>query len=210
MLDILNLTVHVEQGIDVDHIIDIIKLFEQTPVFVFSQSTAPVSHFDQAYSAHKKILENTCVVGNLKPITTGYTHNSYIDTYSKEQLEIFKNNIVVASKNYNIKPKGIKHFGSIMALTYDNGLVKEYPAYKLITEGLNSFIGWNCGIGTNSLNIVYDKIYRGICQQGGALHHITDSDISFAQDDIICELERCTCSGDLFEKKVNFRVKDWK
>ena len=209
LLDILNLTIHVEQGIDVDHIINIIKLFEQKPVFVFGQSTAPVSHFDQAYSAHKKILEHTCVVANLKPITTGYRHDLYIDKYSPEQLEILKNNIIVKSVNYDkVKPTGVKHFASIMLLTYDNGVIKKYPSYKLIAEGLNSFTGWNCSIGMNSLNIVYDKIYRGICRQGGVLKHITESDISFATDEIICKLERCSCASDLEEKKVKFYTKD--
>ncbi len=205
LLDVLNLTIHVEQGIDVDHIINVIKLFEQKPVFVFAQSTAPVAYFDQAYLAHKKILENTCVVANLKPITTGYSHDSYIDDYSSSQIEILKKNIVVKSLNYNkIKPLGVKHFRSTMSLTYDNGLVKKYQPYSLIAEGLNSFTGWNCSIGMNSLSIVHDKIYRGMCKQGGILNHITDQDISFASNEIICNLDRCSCAGDLLEKKVRF------
>jgi organic radical activating enzyme len=204
LLDVLYLTVHVEQGIDVDHIIDIIKLFEQKPVFVFSQSTAPVSHFDQAYLAHKKILKNTCVVGNLKPITTGYRHDSYIDRYSEDQLEILKNNVSVKSLNYDkIKPSGVRLYAAQMMLTYDDNTRKIYPPHKLISAGLNSFKGWNCSIGINSLTILYDKVYRGVCREGGIVHQISDADISFKSTEITCGLDRCTCAADLLEKKIN-------
>lgn len=204
VLDTLFLTVHIEQNPDVDHLIDIVKLFQHKPVYVLAQCTAPVGVFDKAYNAHKKILQESVVCSSLKPINVGIgTHESFIQSYTEEQSNILKANDFVKSNNYsNLKMHSTLPSGSNMHVTFSDGSSENVSCYNLLTNKLNSFQGWSCSIGIDYMIINYDKIYRGVCKEGGIVGSIYDENIGFQESTIICKRQRCTCLGDLGENKV--------
>jgi organic radical activating enzyme len=204
VLNTLYLTIHTEQNPDIDHLIKLIKLFEKKPVFVLAQSTAPVNIFNEAYAAHKKILESTAVCASLKPINTGHKHLSFIDKYTDEQLEILKANGLIKSENYRgTKAEPTNWHGSDLEVTYSDNSTSVMSAHRILTTKQNTYQGWDCSVGMDYLTIIHDKAYRGICRQGGSIWSIYDDNIGFMMEPINCKSERCTCLADLSENKID-------
>lgn len=204
VLNTLLLTVHVEQNPNIDHIIDIVKLFQSKPVYVLVQCTAPINVFNEAFSAHQKILQKSVVCSSLKPINIGTrTHTSYIQKYTSEQLGIFKTNEFVKSDNYNqLKTHPSVSTGSPMKITYSDNSTEVSSCYNLLSSGLNSFQGWDCSIGIDYMVIDYDKIYRGVCKEGNVIGTIHDEITEFQKTTVVCTKQRCICLSDLGENKV--------
>ena len=204
VLDTLFLTVHIEQNPDISHLIDVIKLFQDKPVFVLAQCTAPAHVFYRAYEAHKTIMKSAVVYSSLKPINKGYEHDKFIEDYTTEQEEILKINGFICSENYdNLKTHKIVFQGSEnMKMSYSDNSSEIFTCYNLLTTGNNAYQGWNCSIGIDYICIVYDKVYRGVCRVGGVINSIYDENIGFCTDTIVCSKQRCTCMTDLGENKV--------
>jgi hypothetical protein len=71
-------------------------------------------------------------------------------------------------------------------------------ANNLMRRGLYAFFGWECFIGTDSINIRFDgTVYRGACKVGGPIGHISDPDLALPQDSVICDNRRCECLSDV-------------
>ena len=202
VLDTLYLTVHVEQNPDINHLVEVIKLFQYKPVFVLAQCTAHV--FDKAYTAHTQILNESVVFSSLKPINKGYEHDAFVEKYTNEQTEILKVNGFISSINYNqLKTHKKIYSGSRnVKIEYSDNSSEITTCYNLLTTGNNAFQGWQCSIGIDYICIVYDKVYRGVCRVGGVASTIYDKDIGFQTENVICTKQRCTCLTDLGENKV--------
>lgn len=71
-------------------------------------------------------------------------------------------------------------------------------ANNLMRRDFYAFSGWECFIGTDSINIRFDgTVYRGACKVGGPIGHISDPDLVLPTDSVICDNRRCECLSDV-------------
>ena len=66
----------------------------------------------------------------------------------------------------------------VMGTDGANDEVKFERANNLMRRDFYAFSGWECFIGTDSINIRFDgTVYRGACKVGGPIGHISDPDL---------------------------------
>jgi len=81
--------------------------------------------------------------------------------------------------------------------------VEEKNSHSLLIGGQTNFFGWHCYIGVDCIYISYDgSIYRGVCCAGETIGNISDSDIKWPNDTIICPYNVCSCSADIRIRKA--------
>lgn len=196
VLTTLFVTVHAEQNANIDHIIEIINLFEKKATFVLAQCTAVPKYFDTALSFYNTLIDKACCKVSMKLINSSTTLD-----YTNEQLNKIKDDIVVPSKLYHRKTLPDITYAGKMKVTFSDNSTKVNYAHALIAEGINKFEGYNCSIGIDSLNIRYDTVYRGICREGGRIGSINEP-ISFMTETVTCTKYACTCGTDYHEFKI--------
>ena len=198
LIDNLIIGVHVEQSIDLDYILKIIKLFDRGPITVFCYVTAPPSHFDQALAAHKRILtEASWVMSFLKPIFVGWESDNHLADYTDEQLSILQRNVMIKDSVYK---KEIVTYPEVIELHMSDQSVQMVYPYTLLAQGLNQYKGWECDIGQNAIIIDHTKIYRSLCRVGGVIGDAQEH-VLFVKDSVICPNDRCVCGHGLQENK---------
>lgn len=71
----------------------------------------------------------------------------------------------------------------------------------LTSKRLNSFRGWNCFAGVDTLEIEIDgRVYRGSCGNGGEIGSLF-GEINFPSEHTVCEKNWCLCLEDLTTRK---------
>lgn len=205
VLNRLYLSQHSEMEPDPSHIIEVNDLMQATDCLVSIFVTAPSDKqtFNLALKNHYLILEKANTISHLKPISD----LENFQEYTKDQWDIINKTLYSKSKKFIIN-QGIKnrylssipwHTGQVTMTFSDFSTETNYPQY-FIEKKLHNFENWQCDIGKNSLVIEYDKIYRGICKEGGILCKISDP-ISYAENAIICKKNSCNCSSDFYSNK---------
>ena len=106
------------------------------------------------------------------------------DFYSQQELDfIAQANTDVAWNNVGVWTKTSEYH--------------EINTDLLVSTDQNSFTGWQCWAGVDSLYIDYDqKIYRGTCLEGGAIE--TNN---FVDQPTTCSLRWCVCNTDIAVRK---------
>lgn len=108
--------------------------------------------------------------------------------YSKEELE-FLNNFVNKNKWQNIK------------LHLPNKQI-ELNTDDLKSKNLNSWKGWQCYIGIDSIYIQHTgEVFRGNCMQGELIGKIGEK-LNWPTEPILCPLKWCTCNNDMIVRKA--------
>lgn len=73
---------------------------------------------------------------------------------------------------------------------------------ELKSKNLNSWEGWKCFIGVDSLYIQHDgTVFRGNCLQGKALGKLGQT-IDWPKKPVTCAIKWCTCNADMVVRKV--------
>lgn len=71
-------------------------------------------------------------------------------------------------------------------------------ANDIIKHKLNSFEGWTCNAGLESLMINWDgEVHRATCRVGGSLGNIYDGSFKAPNQPITCTRKWCTCAADI-------------
>jgi organic radical activating enzyme len=200
LLDCLNLTVHVEQSANIDHLIAVINLFKTSSTHVYVQCTATLEYFDETLLAFNRIKKETSSILNLKSITNT---KGLID-YNQSQLTILKSNSVILSDKFYEKPHSSEMtYYTSMILEYSDGTRREHKPHTMVATNNNKFFGWKCSVGINYINIMYDKIYKAMCKQDGVISTVYDTNLSFTSEYTVCLKSQCLCPTDLLEDKYN-------
>jgi organic radical activating enzyme len=197
LVDYLIISAHTEQNCSADHLINVINLFKNS--FTLCNVSCIPEYFEKTIHNFHMIMDNADCLLSLKPIIINHTEDCFLD-YTTEQLRVIKSNTHVRSKNYTKKMPGYKH-ESLIEVEYSNNYKFTSTSQRLIINKTNQFLNWKCSIGTEYLNIVHDKIYRGKCSAGGPIGTVYDN-IGFVDDWIICPFDRCVCSTDFEETKI--------
>ena len=73
--------------------------------------------------------------------------------------------------------------------------------YKIGKTKQNNFKNWKCAVGIDTMRIVGNNIYRGVCGMGDVQYSL-DDDFKFSDDFIVCNTDRCFCTTDLITTKI--------
>ncbi|WP_218568325.1 hypothetical protein [Nocardia otitidiscaviarum] len=73
------------------------------------------------------------------------------------------------------------------------GSVSVLTPAQIIDADANHWPGWTCRVGTETLWIRFDEIYRASCRQGGPLGSIFDSHPNLPVDSVTCTAASCNC-----------------
>jgi len=204
ILNILPLSLHLHQGADLEHFKKIISNFNGTKTVVMIYIMCDINFFNECVSALEE-LKSFNVLLSMRGVIIG---GELDKKYSLEQLEILQKNSLVIGENFN--KKNILNNNEIN-LSFSDGSNKIMkPPDIQSSPGLNRFIGWECDIGKDLLDIKYDLIYGGMCQVGGPIGTIYvggpigtiyDSDIKWKLDSVICDNNVCNCATDIMQPK---------
>ena len=140
------------------------------------------------YKKNKKYFDNISTeqrITDKESIT-----NERLDRYyTKDQLEFLK-----------------EHQNSTMwqdTKVYYESHTEETNSATLLTNRLTNFLGWYCYIGIDSIYIDHDGlIYRGNCQAGKHIGHVSDSKIQWPKEPITCPYNICSCQTDIRIRKI--------
>ncbi len=136
---------------------------------------------------------------DVKPLRIDFGSKLY--DYSFEQLEIFKQPYRKSSNMPHVENVGM---GSKFLLSDNTEVAIRYQ--DLITKKENSWLGWKCWAGVDIISIKQDGSIQigGACavvQKGLSNKLITDADIVFPTDPVICNQEWCSCGPDMETRK---------
>jgi len=71
-------------------------------------------------------------------------------------------------------------------------------ANDIIKHKLNSFEGWSCAAGLESLMINWDgEVHRATCRVGGSLGNIYKGSFTQPKNTVVCTRKWCTCVADI-------------
>jgi len=84
-----------------------------------------------------------------------------------------------------------------MGLWHGSDQYQEINTDLLKSLGKNQFQNWTCYAGVDNVYVDFDGcIYRGICQEGGRIGHISDW-TEFATQPVTCSRNHCSCNQDI-------------
>jgi len=197
-LDQLYITYHSEQTNDYQHVANVLNIFHNEPTETICLITHIVLSIDLAFEAGHFMQENTGATTIIKGMSTPDIYKDY----STEQLITLKksNSLFGNLKKYKRKNNvPVKHMiDSALLITYDDGSTKIENPQTLMKNQENYFLGWKCDTGRNFMRVdSMDKIYRGVCGEGGS-----STEIKFTEDYMICNRNKCFCTTDLISTKM--------
>lgn len=121
-IDFISITVHPEQHADINHLTQVINLFDDTQTHVIANITCPVPYFNQAVMAFDEIYKNCSIIPALQQINDSFRMTSY----SESQLEIllsYSNKPILSHhrKTKSSIPKNHQYSAGITQITYNDG-----------------------------------------------------------------------------------------
>jgi len=201
-LDHLYITYHSEQTSDYKHIVDVLNTFHSEQVNTICLITHTATSIDLAIEARKYIEEHTGSTVLFKAMIIG-DYDIY-ELYNTEQLIEVKRSwsfgVNRRTKTPPLYPDSHKMVG-MLSVTYDDGSVKRIDPQHLLKSKQHTFINWNCEVGMDTMRIVVDEVFRGVCEVGGKQYSLDDN-ISFSTEGITCSKRLCTCTTDLVTTKT--------
>ena len=113
-------------------------------------------------------------------------HNIFDDMrYDGKDLEWILQQDATAKPNCRIDDAKVMH---------SNDIIKKH---------LNTFLGWQCRAGLESLMINWDgEVHRSTCRVGGSLGNIYAGNFVAPNEPITCDRNFCTCSADIPLTKI--------
>jgi len=201
-LDYLYVTYHSEQTDDYKHIVDVLNMFHDEPIQTVCLITHSVTSVNLAIEARTYIEQNTGTLILFKAMMLG--DFDIFATYTNDQLNEVKKSYSFGinrnTKTQHAFPKKYEMVGKLL-VTYDDGSNKIVDSQYLLKNNQNNFINWNCEVGIDTMRIVVDEIYRGVCEVGGKQFSLQD-DFSFSNNSIKCTKTKCVCNTDIVTTKI--------
>lgn len=113
---------------------------------------------------------------------------NYEEYYSKDELK-YLDNYIPRNNWQNIK-------------LHCTNKQLELNTDELKAKNLNTWQGWKCYIGIDSLYVQHTgEIFRGNCMQGAPIGKIGEK-LNWPSDPIVCPIKWCTCNSDMVVRKA--------
>ena len=179
-----------------DKVKNIIELFETKDVKFVLRKIMPLIENEKGFIKKGdyqriSVAEKTFIEDKLIKKKSRSSENMdlrYKDYYSEEEL------------NFLSTYENIKQWQNIKL--YSKNEILETNTDTIQTKNLNSWKGWQCYIGIDSLYVQHNgMVFRGNCMQGESLGQIGE-DIVWPKKPISCPVDRCTCNADMVIRKA--------
>lgn len=154
--------------------------FENQEEFVKKSDDEHIKISKEKNFIEGKLIKKVLVTENLDA-----RHQSY---YSKEELDFL-------STYENIEQwQNIKLYSKNEIIETNTDIIK--------SNDLNSWKGWLCYIGIDSIYVQHEgTVFRGNCMQGESLGQL-GKNINWPKKPLICPVSRCTCNADMVVRKI--------
>lgn len=113
-------------------------------------------------------------------------------TYSQDQQHRLDTALAVEDDSARADSLGTVLKGNLV-LEYHDGHRRTVTALQLINEDLNHWPDWDCAIGTQTLLVRFDEVWRAACRVGGLVGSIYDEEISLPTQAVSCTARSCNC-----------------
>jgi len=200
----LSLSYHNEQTTDYNNIADIMNLFLNSETETVCEITHTKNNISQAIEAYNYLMNNTGGILDIK----GMNINEYdiYDLYSADELSIIKHASYTYGKLVNIKnkstiPNNLRLAPGIL-VTNNLGITTDMNVQLLMKNKLNKFLGWECQVGKDFIDINFQTISRSVCGVTGPSGHVDDLRYNFSNKSVICTKVTCECFHDLLTTKT--------
>ena len=200
----LALTYHAEQTDDYNNIANIMNLFLNFETETVCEVTHTKDNIPQAINAFNYLINNTGGIIDIK----GMNIDEYdiYDLYSEEELSFIKHASYKPGILTNIKKKSPipnnLRLGSKLLVTNNLGITKNINVQQLMKNKWNKFLGWECQVGKDFLDINFQTINRSVCGVTGPIGHVDDLKYNFSNNAVICNKVTCGCFHDLLTTKT--------
>ena len=199
-LDIIAFSYHPEQTNNLQHLLDVVELFKDTPTVVLVNVTCLPKYFNEATSAFDIIKKQSITTVNLQQIND----DSGMSKYSDEQKKILLEYSHTKTDNYHLKKSSnissqYSYHSGLIKYTYNDGTELTDHAVRFIKNEEDNFFGYSCDVGVSYIRIVHTDIIRSTCG-AGETWSIYDENI-FQKNPIICPYTKCTCTLDMIISK---------
>jgi len=191
-LDRVILTYH-DAFVDHDHFVTVAAFLSETmPVHV--NVTVHPDRFDaildKADDVAQKVSKATLTV---KPLRVGFGDVLY--DYTPDQLARLGSRDALGGFDEYFGPRGK------MRVDYEDGAHTLRDASEFLTRGENTWLGWRCDAGLESLRVTATgDVYRSVCSSGGRLGNLYDT-VTLPRTALRCDKVRCSCIGDILISK---------
>ena len=200
----LILTYHTEQTDNYNNIADIMNLFLNSETDIVCEVTHTKDNIPQAITAFNYLINNTGGIINIKAMNI----NEYdiYDLYSAEELSIIKHasynpGILSTIKTKSTIPNNL-WLGGKLLVTNNLGITEHMNVPQLMKNKWNKFLGWECEVGKDFLDINFQTIKRSVCGVTGPIGHVDDLKYNFSNTSVICNKVTCGCFHDLLTTKT--------
>jgi len=200
----LSLSYHNEQTTDYNNIADIMNLFLNSETETVCEITHTKNNISQAIEAYNYLMNNTGGILDIK----GMNINEYdiYDLYSADELSIIKHASYTYGKLVNIKNKSTipnnLRLAPGLLVTNNLGITTDMNVQLLMKNKLNKFLGWECQVGKDFIDINFETISRSVCGVTGPSGHVDDLTYNFSNKSVICTKVTCECFHDLLTTKT--------
>lgn len=200
LINRLSISHHPQQNADPNHIASVVNMAKDLVEDVWINVTVPagednvkksLEHFDRL----KTLIANIVQI-RLTPVTAGDA--DHISLYTQDQIK----SIVDRNKTLNIS-EFTKKVSGTSVLVGDDFSTQRFWGQEIVLNKKNMFHGWECFAGVHRLIVETDEVFRAICKVNGPIGYVSDENITWANDPVICNLNYCTCEPDIMLQKKN-------
>jgi MoaA/NifB/PqqE/SkfB family radical SAM enzyme len=185
---------------DPEHFINVAKILHNDVRTHVNIMMSP-ERFDFCYVVANKVKNLGNISMALQPLIHDFGDTLY--DYDQNQKKVFEkqHELIVKDIKYT---KTFDYYRGAMAKVNADGHRQVSSAHRFISEKTNDWSGWKCFAGVEQLIVDKDgSIHRGWCKEGGAIGHITDSNLDLLVDPVICGNNMCHCNFDIMCTKTN-------
>jgi len=171
------------------------KQFDDANVkYVIRKIDPPTDDF--ALNTKTKKEGKVAIEDTLEYLEEKKAHRHYTNTKFEEAWTTY-----YSKEEWNYLQSRKKEKWQNMRLWYNDTSFEEVNSDELRRKNTNTFKGWLCYIGIDSINIQADgTVYRGVCMVGDPLGNI-NRDVIFPTEPIRCPIKWCTCITDIPVRK---------
>jgi pyruvate-formate lyase-activating enzyme len=200
-LDQICLSYHPE-GAKADHYLSVAHfLSETTRVHLNFMMKPEVFYEVYEVAARSKEIPNISIA--LQPLIVDFGSELY--KYSATQQTLLDKQHSLLTR-FVPRTREYEFFRGAMKQVEADGTSVRKEAHRLIANGENSWKGWKCWAGVEQLAVSADGwVFRGWCEEGGTLGHITHKLLSFPKAPVKCSRDYCHCNFDIMSTKVKSR-----
>ena len=151
--------------------------------------------FDECMEIAQELskIDNVLVVP--KALVDKFTEHRNLYNYTDEQRKVM-GKVLSSEKEFSIELKK----PPIVRYQFDDNLVYDIPAYKIILDELNQYKDWLCWKGTDGIRIVANgDLYLAGCDYRDKISYdnINNDNVELPHSPIVCTYDHCFCMTDI-------------